>query len=184
MARPDDPSTTPIGASAPRSGLRRIAPGVALVALVIVGALAGWLFVSSESALSLPPERSVSWVLYDGFGPATFDSSTAATTTSVTVRVGVPVCIYWNKSFPRGDTSWLAPPTVTYTPSAVTITVQTNDAFDAVKECGGTVNGRRSIGVVLDVYVSVRVQLSEPLGGRALFDGSTSPPAARPYKTP
>ena len=27
----------------------------------------------------------------------------------------------------------------------------------------------------------VAVQLSEPLGGRALFDGATFPPAARPY---
>ena len=154
-------------------------PGVVLVAFVVVGALAGGLFVSSQSGPSFPPERSVGWILYDGFGPATFDPSKAETTTVVTVRVGVPSCQMGD--IPR-DSSWLAPPAVAYTTSAVTITLLTNDAFERTR-CFGTLNGRRVIGFILDSYTSVRVQLREPLRGRALFDGSTSPPKPRPYTT-
>ena len=179
MDGPAESATTPRAASAPRTGLRRVVPGVVLVAFVVVGALAGGLFVSSQSGPSFPPERSVGWILYDGFGPSTFNPSTADTTTVVTVRVGVPSCLMGDT--PR-DSSWLAPPAITYTPSTVTITLLTNDAFERTS-CFGTLNGRRVIGYVLDSYTSVRVQLSEPLRGRALFDGSTSPPKPRPYTT-
>ena len=172
MDGPAESATTPRTASAPRTGLRRVVPGVVLVAFVVVGALAGGLFVSSQSGPSFPPERSVGWGL-------TLDPSTADTTTVVTVRVGVPSCLMGDT--PR-DSSWLAPPAITYTPSTVTITLLTNDAFEGTS-CFGTLNGRRVIGYVLDSYTSVRVQLREPLRGRALFDGSTSPPKPRPYTT-
>ncbi len=162
----------PAGSTTPRSRLHRVAPiGVVLV-VVVASALAGWPFMSSRSA-----EPSVSW------GAPGFRGATAETTTVVTVTVGRPDCIYWDRTVPRSDTSWLAPPVVSYTPTAVTITLQPSDAFEHADRCWSTVNGRRVLGYILDVYDSVRVQLSEPLRGRALFDGSTSPPAARPYPT-
>ena len=166
--------------SSRRTGLRRIAPGVVLIAFIIVGALAGWRFLQSESSRSFPPERAVSWTLYAGFGPTTFNPTTAQTTTVVKVLVGEPECSSRERTFPR-DLSWLAPPVVTYTPSAVTIALYTNDVFEAFKTCHGTLNGRRVVGVTLDVYRTVPVQLSQPLRGRALFDGSTDPAAPRPY---
>lgn len=162
-----DHLTTSDDVPAPRTVLRRIAPVGIVLVFVIVGALAALLFVQSQ------PEAWVGW------GSPGFYPATAQTATVVMVTVGVPTCIYWDAGRPRGDTSWLAPAAVTYTPSAVTITLRTSDAFDAV--CSETLNGRRVIGYILDVYASVRVPLTEPLGGRALFDGSTTPPAARPY---
>ena len=157
-------------------GLGRIAVvAVVLVAFVVVGALAGWLFAGASS---VHPRWSISWGTVGFYlGP----------TTEVVVRVGVPECVFWNKGYQLGDESWLAPPAITYTPSAVTITMQTGDAFDAIKGCPhaglGTplVGSIQNIGFILDVYTDVQVQLSEPLGGRALFDGSTSPPAPRTH---
>lgn len=130
--------------------------------------------VRTES-LQSPPTPPVGWYSA-GIYPAS-----AQTATVVTVKAGIPTCIYWNMGRPRNDTSWLAPPTVAYTPSAVTITLRLSDAFDEIDGCSGTVSGRRPVGYILDIYAAVRVQLREPLGGRALFDGSTFPPAARPY---
>src|SRR5664280_2742747 len=61
---------------------------------------------------------------------------------------------------------------ITYTPSSVIITMHKTDAY-AHAHCAGfyTTNW------------SGNVQLSEPLGGRALFDGSTSPPDPRPLRS-
>jgi hypothetical protein len=55
----------------------------------------------------------------------------------------------------------------------VTITLHESDSFDAAK-CAAS-------GFYDYWGIPVEVNLSEPLGGRALFDGSRSPPAARPY---
>jgi hypothetical protein len=131
--------------------------GVAL----LVGALAARLFFP---ALSIPSNRLTGWQMH-GFLGQGFDPTTAQTTTVVRVAVA-----QWPVEFAQGDSSWLARPEVTYTPWSVTITLYTSDAFTGQK-----VRGWFDTGGWVDVL------LKEPLGGRALFDGSTFPPAARPY---
>ena len=174
--RADEPGTTPRRVRA-ADGLRRVVPGIVLVAFVVVGALAGGLFVSSQSGPSFPPERSVGWILYDGFGPAV-SPTTAETPTVVTVRVGVPSCQMGDT--PR-DSSWLAPPAITYAASAVTITLLT--VTSQRTKCFGTLNGRLVIGYILDSYRSVRVQPQRTAQGPGAVDGSTSPPKPRPNTT-
>lgn len=85
----------------------------------------------------------------------------------------VAVGIWWPSSAPfPPDASWLEP-IVAYTPWSVTITLHTRLTVvcDSALPC---------VGSYLST-ISIPVQLSEPLEGRALFDGSKFPPAARPY---
>jgi hypothetical protein len=89
--------------------------------------------------------------------------------------------IRWLSCAPHDD-SWLAPPAISYTPWSVTITMHTTDAFAATTTCGGGNDNTGMFGIMRDVGIPVAVQLREPLGGRALFDGSSSPSAARPYR--
>lgn len=158
--------------SAPRPPLHRlVSVGVVFGGIVLLVAVAGCALVPSPS---LPPYRSVGWRLADGFlGTPRFDPTTAQTTTMV------PISVDWLSCAPQDD-SWLAPPVITYTPSSVTITMHTTDAFAATTTCGGG-NDMGMISAVLDVGIPVAVHLSEPLGGRALFDGASIPPDARPY---
>jgi hypothetical protein len=137
---------------------RRIASvGAVVVAFVIGFGLAAWLL----PPLSIPSSRSVGWVLGDGFGGPGFEPASAQTTTVIAMIVDTPSCTQ--------DRDWLATPAVTYTPWAVTITMHTSASFGDVTKCGGW--------MLSGTYV--QVQLSEPLGGRALFDGSRFPPHAR-----
>ncbi len=158
-----------------QTALRRIAPvGAMLVAFVLIGAAAGWLFVkspASPSSQSVPTDRRVAWYLGNPLYGTRFDPTTAQTTTEIWVTVPEPACAS-SKGFPR-DT-WLAPPEITYTPSAVTITMYTSEAFEKFPGCYDTVNGRRGISYILDVYIDVPVHLSEPLRGRELL-GSSNP---------
>jgi hypothetical protein len=152
-------ATTPVPVSATHRLLPR-ALVIAGVALLVV-ALGAWLFFP---ALSIPTNRLTGWQMH-GFLGQGFDPTTAKTTT--VVRVAIP---QWPVEFGQGDSSWLARPEVTYTPWSVTITLYTSDAFTGQK-----VHGWFDTGSWVDVH------LKEPLRGRALFDGSTFPPAARPY---
>jgi hypothetical protein len=159
------------GPEAQRSRRRRIAPAaITVVTAILVGALAAWLFVrpASSSAWVIP------WSFYGTVGPSSFDATTAMTTTTVSVLVPTPACQ------PRG-TSWLDTPDVSYASTSVTITLRTSEVFDALPGCQTTMNGKRAFGWVLDSYVRVKVPLREPLAGRHLFDGSSSPPAERVY---
>ena len=127
-----------------------------IVGVLVVAAFGAWLL----PPLAIPADRSVGWELASGFGGPGFDRATAQTTTVVPVMVTWPGCEHED---------WLAAPAIVYTPWSVTITMSTNDAFAAK---------RGSIGSCLsDKYV--RVNLSEPLGGRAMFDGSSFPADAR-----
>jgi hypothetical protein len=133
-----------------------------LVGVVLV-AVAAWLLLPSL----VPPVRFVWWRLDYGYGGPAFDPATAQTTTVI------PVEVEWPASVPEGI-SWLATPVVTYTPVSVTIQLRMTDT--AAAACAAS--------HILGTYLSgiyLPVQLSEQLGGRALFDGSSSPPAARPY---
>jgi 2',3'-cyclic-nucleotide 2'-phosphodiesterase (5'-nucleotidase family) len=132
---------------------------VAVVGFVMVGAVAAWMFVPS---LSIPSSRMVEWHLGD------LDPTSAQTTTVIPVLVDRwPV----EECYAPAD-SWLGTPKITYTPWSVIITMRTTDAYDPAK-CGSfyTTNW------------SGKIQLSEPLAGRALLDGSTILPAARPLRS-
>ena len=148
-----------------RTRLRRfVSIGLVLVGVVMLVAVAACLLLPS---LSVPPARFVGWKLDYGYGGPAFDPATAQTTTVIPVEVTRPVCA-------RDGVSWLATPVVTYTPVSVMIQLRMTDTAAA------TCADRHIVGTYLSgIYLPVH--LSEPLGGRALFDGSSSPPAARPY---
>ena len=149
-----------------RTRLRRfVSIGLVLVGVVMLVAVAAWLFLPS----SVPPVRLVGWKLDYGYGGPAFDPATAQTTTVIPVEVEWPACVR-----DPGGLSWLATPVVTYTPVSATIQLRMTDT--AAATCAASdVIGWYTSGLYLPVH------LSEPLGGRALFDGSSSPPAARLY---
>lgn len=152
-------------AIAPRTKLRRFAPvGLVVVGTAMLVAVAAWLLFPS---LSIPTSRLIGWQL-QGFGGAGFDPTTAQTTTVIPIYVA-----QWPAEGPAQDGSWLATPAVTYTPWAVIITMQSSASYDCgpAKICGW-----------YDTGGWVEVHLTEPLGGRALFDGSKFPPESRPYR--
>ena len=146
-----------------RTRLRRfVSIGLVLVGVVMLVAVAAWLLLPSSSV------RFVGWkFVYNDGGGVAFGPATAQTTTVIPVEVEWPACV------PEGI-SWLATPVVTYTPVSVTIQLRMTDT--AAATCADShIRGTYLSGVWLPVH------LSEPLGGRALFDGSISPAAARPY---
>jgi hypothetical protein len=137
-------------------------PGLMIALGVLVLAVLGaWVL----PPLAIQSDRSVGWELGHGFGGPKFDPATAQTTTTIPIVVDWPGCA-------SGD--WLAAPAIVYTPWSVTITMSTSDAFAAKdKLLGWCLSGKY-----------VRVQLSEPLGGRQLFDGSWFPAHARSANDP
>jgi hypothetical protein len=123
--------------------------------LLLVLCLAVWLLAPTVLALG---SRTVRWQLASGFGEA------PDTTASV-------VAVYLNE-WPAescSDGNWLGTPLVIETPLSVTITMRARSSFDA----GACVGWYDFWGT------PVEVQLSAPLGGRVLFDGSTIPPSPR-----
>lgn len=120
----------------------------------------------------LPSSRLLSWQLSLVSG---FDAARGQTTTVVPIEVQHPGCT------PSEGTSWLAAPIVSYTPWSVTITMQMNDTVDTAT-CFGQASSDRlpTVGFYL-MGLTYPIQLSEPLGGRALFDGSSFPPQGRGY---
>ena len=131
-----------------------------VIALIVAGAL---VVRPTFPALVYPSWQLVGWEL-DRVGG--FDPTKAQTTTVVSVGIWV----HGTPPLPL-DASYLDP-IITYTPWSVMITLRDPHAVD----CGALpcVGGYTTT-------ISFPVQLSEPLGGRALFDGSAFPPAARPY---
>ncbi len=131
-----------------------------VIALTVVGALVARPIFP---ALTYPSWQLVGWELDRAGG---FDPTKAQTTTVVWVGVWV----HGTPPVPL-DASYLDP-MITYTPWSVMITLRDPRAVD----CGALpcVGGYTTT-------IPYPVQLSEPLGGRALFDGSAFPPAARPY---
>jgi hypothetical protein len=164
--------TTPSTASGPRTTLRRFAPvGLAVIGVVmLIGVLAAWTLLPS---LSIPSSQVVGWKLDYGYNGPGFDPTT---TTVVPIEVNRPVCA-------PGDVSWLATPVIAYTPWAVIITMHMTDTFSESTKC--VAHDRDSRLPLVGNYLSgdnYPVNLSEPLGGRVLFDGAKFPPAARPYQ--
>jgi hypothetical protein len=135
-----------------------------IVGLVLALIVAGALVVRPIfPALFYPSWQLVGWELDQVGG---FDPTKAQTTTVVWVGVWV----HGTPPVPL-DASYLDP-IITYTPWSVTITLRDPRAVDCTPlPCVG--------GYTMPVPYPV--QLGEPLGARALFDGSAFPPAARPY---
>ncbi len=157
--------------------MKRAALGVTTVVAL---AVAAWALLASgpvgPSAMPLPG-TSVSWRLNQGYAGQAFEPWTAMTTTVVPIEVDYPTCIT------NGAGHWFDV-TVSYTSETVTIQVVMTPTAAAhcpsqpyphvlgsLPEVGGYLTG---------IYYSVH--LREPLGGRALFDGSTFPASARPYR--
>jgi hypothetical protein len=165
---------TRVGATGREMGglsARRILP----IAALLVGAFFVGIFAASRlsSALSVA-SSGIGWELAVGMGRPKFDQADAQTTTVVPVEVWWPGCVELQ------DYSWLIP-AVSYTRWSVTITLHTSDAYANNPKCPGAGRGVLPVGFYLSpLYFPV--QLNEPLGGRALFDGSKFPAAARPYR--
>jgi hypothetical protein len=146
------------------------------IAALLVGAFFVGIFAASllSSALSAASSRATHWDLAVGIGGPKFDPADAQTTTVVHVEVWWPACVELQ------DYSWLTP-AIASTPWSVTITLHTSDAFARNPNCHSAGQGALSpVGTYLSP-LSFPVQLNEPLGGRALFDGSQFPAAAHPY---
>lgn len=157
-----------------------------MLVVVAVGTFAVLTLASRPS--SYPSDRLVGWQLVGGPNHPMarvddhvqhgldFDPATAQT------ALMVPIAVDWIDCAPD-DASWLATPDVTYTPTSVTITIHTTDAFGPIT-CGRRPgpSGEVSVGIILDVGIYVPVQLREPLGERSLFDGSRSPAEPRPIR--
>jgi hypothetical protein len=156
--------------------VRRAALAVATVAALAVVAWA--LLPSGSVGPSAMPLRgtSVSWQLNHGYGGPGFDPRTAMTTTVVPIEVDYPTCIT------NGFGHWFDA-TVSYTSATVTIQVvmtPTAAAGCPAQAYPHVVGSLPTVGGYLSgIYYAVH--LREPLGGRALFDGSTFPASARPY---
>ncbi len=118
---------------------------------------------------SFPASRLVPWQLHGMLGPG-LDPTTIQTATVVPVDVAE-----WPTNDKGGqmDDSWLVP-VVNYTPTSVIITLHTSDAYES------QLRMRTTVGM-FDTGGWVQVHLGEPLGGRALLDGSQNPAAPRPY---
>jgi hypothetical protein len=125
--------------------------------VLVLAALGLWLL----PPLATPGDRSVGWELSHGYGGTAFDPAAAEGMTEVPIVVDWPRC-------QRGD--WLAPPAIVYTPWSVTITMAGREPlFPGVKP-----GQLPQVGLCLS-GMYVQVHLSEPLGGRQLFDGSRFP---------
>lgn len=135
---------------------------LALALATAVAAVSVGLYLPSSA---LRPGLSVPWTL--GFLQVQLDPATVTGATVIPIEAYKPGCVT--------DAGWFDT-FVTYTPISVTIQIRMTDA--AVAKCIS--NPRTGEHYLLGEFV--RVRLSEPLDGRALFDGSTFPAAARPYR--
>jgi hypothetical protein len=157
---------------AARVAARRLATA-AMGALAILLAVSVSVQVVAPGA-RIPPSRTLNWKLNGG----AFVSRNAAgslTTTEVTIEVEHPGCA------PDDGGPWIADPIISSTPWSVTITMHMNDN-PVVAKCGSQQTPHEGSLPLVGGYLTgvfVPVHLPEPLGGRALFDGSSSPPAQR-----
>ena len=128
-----------------------------MAAALVVALLAPMLFVPSPFVTS---GQVVGWELGQQYGGLRFDPATAQTTTVIPMTVDHPAWANWE--------DWLAEPAIAYTPWSVTITMHARQADPDPSIVGWYLSGMNAL-----------VQLSEPLGGRQLYDGSKSPPHPR-----
>jgi hypothetical protein len=154
---------------------RRLATAaIGFVALLMVISLA--VRLAAPGPL-IPSSRLLNWQL-NGGALGSSDPAAAQTTTVVTIEVEHPGCA------PIDVGPWLADPIISYTPWSVTITMHMNDTADAANCASQQAPHQGPLPIVGGYLTGIfyPVQLSEPLGGRTLFDGSSFPPQARPYR--
>jgi hypothetical protein len=148
---------------------RRLASAaIGFLSVLLVVALAVRLMAPADV---IRPSRLLNWKLNPGlYGRP--DPAAARSATVVTIEVEHPGCT----SMDFRD--WVADPIITYTPWSVTITMHMTDATNCSSQQTPHEGGLPLVGGYL-TGVFYPVHLSEPLGGRMLFDGSSFPPAAR-----
>jgi hypothetical protein len=168
--------------TAHRSGLRRFAPALVIVGIVmLVGAsFATWRLTSAPSLSHAT--GGVWWRVTGGPESVSADNEADAPRldqATIQTATEIPIVTYypWPAGRPAPDDSWLGTPMITYTSTAVVITIPMSDPF----LCGSsTATERPTCGWSLSPrYVQTPIHLSEPLGDRGLFDGSTNPPKQR-----
>jgi hypothetical protein len=145
---------------------RRLATaGIGLLTLLMVASLTVRLVAPGPL---IPSSRLLNWQLSGGL-------LASSDPTVVTIEVEHPVCA------PINVESWLADPIVSYTPWSVTITMHMNDTPDTANCSSEQAPHQGPLPIVGGYLTGIfyKVHLSEPLGGRALFDGSSLPPVAR-----
>ncbi len=141
---------------------RRI-PALAILALVIaVGLGAGLVYANASKGGG---GEAIPWHL-DGMGGANSSLADSQVSDPNILRVHIEV---WPSTSP--DDSWLVP-SVDYGSDGVTVTLRPDEAH-ALHQ-----NGLPTVGWY-DTGGWVNVRLSEPVGRRALYDGSTSPATQR-----
>jgi hypothetical protein len=134
----------------------RVAAGAVMVVVLGAYLLNPGLLVLSPP---VPSGQVVGWELGQDFGGLQFDPATAQTTTVIPMVVDHPG---WTHE------DWLGEPAIAYTPWSVTITMHAREDGPDDSRIGFYLSGMNAL-----------VQLSEPLGGRQLYDGSKSPPHPR-----
>lgn len=173
------PAPTPGSASTrpgrPRPRLRFLGPAMVFLGTLILAA--DLVFVLSFPAHNIPGWWPLSWKIASG--PNGSVVSTKAGQSTIWIEVEHPGCT------PSSGGNWLAPAAISYTPWSVTITMSMNElaANGPCSDPQFRPQSNRRLPEVGDYLMGViiPVQLSEPLGGRLLFDGSSSLPAVRPY---
>jgi hypothetical protein len=152
---------------------RRFVSARASAAGIVIGLLVATLTVWQVAPGLLVPKPEVpsgtvvGWELPLGWAEIKNDLTPQSTV--ITMVVDHPGCTS------SGGGDWLGDAVTAYTPWSVTITMHTRDRLANSVSC----RGYYLAGEV------AKVQLSEPLGLRKLFDGSKSPPHRRsPSDTP
>ena len=161
----------------------RFAPSALVIVgiLMLVGAsFATWRLASAPSESH--PAGGVWWRLTGGPESVNADNEADAPRldqATIQAATEIPIVTYfpWPGGRPAPDDSWLGTPRITYTSVAVVITIPMIDP----SLCGSsTAKERPTCGWSLSPrYVQTPIHLSEPLGDRGLFDGSTDPPTQR-----
>ena len=155
---------------AARVAARRLATAaMGVLAVLVVVSLSAQLVAPG---LLIPSSRLLNWHLNSGTSGSR-NAAAVQTTTVIGIEVEHPGCT------PTSGGSWLADPIITYTPWSVTITMHMNDT---VANCGSQQTPHEGSLPLVGGYlmgVLVTVHLTEPLGGRALLDGSSFPPVER-----
>ena len=135
-----------------------------IIAGILVGALAAWM-------INLPHGTgpALHWVLASNGGSVAMAKDATVVKIHTDWWPGCPP--YDDQSGNTANASWLDAD-VSYSSESVTITLHQSSSFDA-SECPGRYDfwGR-----------PVEISLREPLNGRTLLDGSSSPAGARRYQ--